>query len=77
MDVESLVAAGVVRRAKDGLRILGGGDFSAKISVTANPVTKSAREAIEKAGETSHPGTYGFRLAVWDIGLTIAFAPAP
>ena len=52
MDVESLVAAGVLRRAKDGLRILGNGEFSAKISVTANHVTKSAREAIEKAGGT-------------------------
>ncbi|MEM6498215.1 MAG: 50S ribosomal protein L15 [Pseudomonadota bacterium] len=50
MDVESLLAAGVLRRAKDGLRILGGGEFSAKITVTANHVTKSARDAIEKAG---------------------------
>ena len=50
MDVQSLVAAGVLRRAKDGLRILGNGDFTAKISVTANHVTKSARETIEKAG---------------------------
>lgn len=52
MDVESLVTAGVLRRSKDGLRILGGGDFSAKIAVTADHVTKSAREAIEKAGGT-------------------------
>ena len=50
MDVQSLVAAGVLRRAKDGLRILGNGEFSAKISVTADHVTKTAREAIEKAG---------------------------
>lgn len=52
MDVQSLVAAGILRREKDGLRILGNGDFSAKISVTAHHVTKSAREAIEKAGGT-------------------------
>ncbi len=50
MDVKSLAAAGVVRRVKDGLRLLGGGELSAKITVTADHVTPSARAAIEKAG---------------------------
>ena len=50
MTVASLVEAGVLRRAKAGLRILGTGEISAAINVTADHVTPSAREAIEKAG---------------------------
>jgi large subunit ribosomal protein L15 len=50
--VAALVAAGVLRRAKDGLRVLGHGDLKTKLSVTANHVSAAAREAIEKAGGT-------------------------
>ena len=50
MDIASLVEAGVVRRAKDGLRVLGGGELTAKISLTADHVSSAARAAIEKAG---------------------------
>ena len=52
MDIASLVAAGVVRRAKDGLRILGQGELTSKISITADHATASAKAAIEKAGGT-------------------------
>ncbi len=48
--VESLVAGGVLRRAKDGVRILGGGEIKASVNVTADHATESARAAIEKAG---------------------------
>ena len=48
--VETLVAAGVLRRAKDGVRILGGGELKAKITVEAAGASKSAVAAIEKAG---------------------------
>ena len=48
----SLVEAGVVRRPKDGLRVLGNGEFSAKIALTADHVSATARAAIEKAGGT-------------------------
>jgi large subunit ribosomal protein L15 len=50
IDVKSLVEAGVLRRAKDGLRLLGGGELKAKVNVTANYATPSAKAAIEKAG---------------------------
>ena len=50
VDVASLVAAGVLRRPKDGLRILGDGDLKQKLTVTANHATASAKTAIEKAG---------------------------
>jgi large subunit ribosomal protein L15 len=52
VDVNALVAAGVFRRAKDGLRILGTGDLKTKISVMANHVSASAKTAIVKAGGT-------------------------
>lgn len=47
---DSLVEAGLVRNKKDGLRLLGSGELSAKVDVTVTYATKSAREAIEKAG---------------------------
>ncbi len=48
--VESLVGAGVLRRAKDGLRLLGDGELKAKLALTVNHATASAKAAVEKAG---------------------------
>jgi large subunit ribosomal protein L15 len=50
IDNAGLVAAGVLRRPKDGLRILGGGQLTAKLQLVANHASASARAAIEKAG---------------------------
>ncbi len=50
IDIASLVAAGVIRRPLDGLRILGEGEIKSKLSLTVNHVSAKAREAIEKAG---------------------------
>ena len=47
---DALVAAGVVRRKLDGVRILAKGDFSAKIKMSVTGASKSAVEAVEKAG---------------------------
>jgi large subunit ribosomal protein L15 len=47
---ETLVAAGVVRRVKDGLRVLGRGEITAKLNIEVHGASKSAIEAIEKAG---------------------------
>ena len=52
MDIASLIEAGVVRRAKDGLRILGQGELTSKVTITANHATASAKAAFEKAGGT-------------------------
>ncbi|SCW96368.1 50S ribosomal protein L15 [Ancylobacter rudongensis] len=46
----ALVEAGVLRRAKDGVRVLGSGELTAKVTFEVAHVTKSAIEAIEKAG---------------------------
>lgn len=48
--VETLKAAGVVRRAKDGVRLLGDGDISAKVTIEVAGASKSAVEKVEKAG---------------------------
>lgn len=48
--VEALVKAGVVRRAKDGVRILSGGELKAKLSFDVAGASKAAVEKIEKAG---------------------------
>lgn len=50
LDVAALVEAGVVRRAKDGLRLLGDGELKAKIAITVNHATAKAKAAVEKAG---------------------------
>jgi large subunit ribosomal protein L15 len=50
IDAAALIAAGLMRRAKDGVRVLGGGELSAKVSVVVDHATASARAAIEKAG---------------------------
>ncbi|HEY8352205.1 MAG TPA: 50S ribosomal protein L15 [Sphingomonadales bacterium] len=47
---ESLVAAGVIRRAKDGVRLLGTGELKAKLKLVVAGASKSAIAAVEKAG---------------------------
>jgi len=48
--VESLIAAGVVQRARDGVKILGKGELKAKVSFEVYGASKSALAAIEKVG---------------------------
>lgn len=48
--VESLVAAGVVSKPRDGVKILGVGELKAKLSFQVAGASKSAVAAIEKAG---------------------------
>jgi large subunit ribosomal protein L15 len=50
LDHKSLVAAGVLRSSTEGFRIIGGGELKAKVEVTLHGATKTAQEAIEKAG---------------------------
>jgi len=50
IDVAALVAAGVLRRPKDGVRLLGPGELKAKVDITVDHASASAREAVEKAG---------------------------
>ncbi len=47
---DSLVASGLVRRKLDGIRVLAKGELTAKVSITVTGASKSAVEAVEKAG---------------------------
>ena len=47
---ESLIKAGVVRRAKDGIRLLAKGEAPKKAKITVTGASKAAIEAVEKAG---------------------------
>ncbi len=50
IDAAALVAGGVLRRAKEGVRILGGGEIKAKVVLAVFGASKSAVAAVEKAG---------------------------
>ncbi len=52
IDAEKLVKAGVLRRAKDGVRLLGRGELKAKVNIEVHGASKSAVAAVEKAGGT-------------------------
>ncbi|UYV36362.1 50S ribosomal protein L15 [Rhodobacteraceae bacterium D3-12] len=45
-----LVESGLVRRKLDGVRVLAKGDISAKLTLEVTGASKSAIEAVEKAG---------------------------
>ncbi len=48
--VDALVAAGVCAKARDGVKLLGQGEFTAKVSFEVARASKTALAAIEKAG---------------------------
>ena len=48
--VEKLLEAGIIKKALDGVKILGNGDLSKKLTVQANKFTAGAKEKIEAVG---------------------------
>jgi large subunit ribosomal protein L15 len=48
--VEALVEAGVLSRALDGVRLLGGGELKTKVSFEVHGASKSATAAVDKLG---------------------------
>ena len=48
--VDALVKAGIIARARDGVKLLGVGELTAKLSFEVTRASKSAVEAVEKAG---------------------------
>jgi large subunit ribosomal protein L15 len=50
VDVAALVKAGILRRAKDGVRLLGDGEFKAKLVFEVAGASKTAVAAVEKVG---------------------------
>jgi large subunit ribosomal protein L15 len=52
VDEATLRQAGLVKGSHDGVKVLGDGELSKKLTVSATKFSKSAREIIEKAGGT-------------------------
>jgi large subunit ribosomal protein L15 len=52
ISVASLIEAGVLRRPKDGLRLLGTGELKSKVEIIVDHATATAKAAVEKAGGT-------------------------
>ena len=52
IDADVLLKAGVIRRAKDGVKLLAKGELTSKLTLTVYSATAAARAAVEKAGGT-------------------------
>jgi large subunit ribosomal protein L15 len=52
INAETLVKSGALRRAKDGVRLLGRGEITVKLTVEVHGASKAAIAAVEKAGGT-------------------------
>ena len=50
MTVADIVAAGLAGKSKYGVKILGGGELTRKLTVQANAFSASAKEKIEAVG---------------------------
>jgi large subunit ribosomal protein L15 len=50
INAETLVASGVVSKARDGIRLIGKGELKAKIDITVAGASKTAIAAVEKSG---------------------------
>ena len=50
VDAAKLVAAGILRRSRDGVRLLGKGELTAAVTVEVTGASKTAIAAVEKAG---------------------------
>ena len=50
VDTELLIASGLVKKAYDGIKVLGNGELTANLTIKAAKFSQSAIEKIEKAG---------------------------
>ncbi len=50
VDLDALLAKKIVRKANDGLKVLGNGELTKKLTVKANVFSATAKEKIEAAG---------------------------
>ena len=53
VDIEALLETGIVKNPKDGVKILGNGEITKKLTVKANAFSESAKEKIEAIGGTA------------------------
>ena len=52
VDIEALKEAGVIKNPKDGVKVLGNGELTKKLTVKVNAVSESAKAKIEALGGT-------------------------
>ena len=50
VDADALIESGAIKKVMDGVKILGNGELSKKLTVKAVKFTEAAKEKIEKAG---------------------------
>lgn len=50
VDTQALLASGLVKKVCDGVKVLGNGEVTKKLTVKANAFSKTAQEKLEKAG---------------------------
>ena len=50
VSVETLIEAGIVKNPRDGVKILGNGELTKKLTVQANAFSAAAKEKIEALG---------------------------
>ncbi len=53
VDVDTLMETGIVKKTRDGVKILGNGELTKKLIVKANAFSASAKEKIEALGGTA------------------------
>ena len=53
VDIEALIETGIVKNPKDGVKILGGGELTKKLTVSGCSYSESAKAKIEAAGGTA------------------------
>ena len=53
VDVQTLIERGIIKDSRDGVKILGNGEFTKKLTVKANAFSASAKEKIEALGGTA------------------------
>ena len=50
VDIQALIEAGLIKDVKDGVKVLGKGELTKKLTVKANKFSESAQKAIEALG---------------------------
>lgn len=53
VSVDTLIEKGIIKNPRDGVKILGNGEFTKKLTVQANAFSASAKEKIEALGGTA------------------------
>ena len=53
VDVDALIAKGIIKESRDGVKILGNGELTKKLDVKVNAFSASAKEKIEALGGTA------------------------